>query len=460
MRARLFNYWDLFRGSFWFLPVVMSTAAVFMGAACVIIDSRMGTVVRDWAPWVETTPSAARSALSSIASAMITLAGVIFSITVVTVSMASSQYGSRLLRCFMEDSLADFVMGAFVGTALFSLVTLKSVRDLEDAAHPFVPHLSTALAMLMGLGCVGLLIYFIHDVAVSVQAPKIVQALARDLDSAVDRLFPDDVEATAVIPATDDVHSSGEPAETSVDPADLPQKVIYVPASGEGYVEGIDLASVAEAASCVSGTARVAVAPGAFLARGDTMVRLECGEMPDQADSLIAQIQTAFVIGARRTPRQDVSCSIYELVDVAIRALSPGINDPMTAMNCVDRLGAAMGRLVRRQIPPAERRSEDGHLLVLAQVRTSADLIHDAFRQIRQYGASRADVAIRLIETLSAVASAATRDDDLRAIAAEAGAVRSLFLSSEPADIDAEDFRERFDALGKCLGRYADGVTG
>lgn len=312
MKARLINYWDSFRGSFWFRPVIMSVSALLFAFGLNSVDSIASGQISRYAPWLETTPSAARSALSSIAGAMIPLAGVIFSITVVTVSMASSQYGSRLLRCFMQDSIADFVMGAFVGTALFSLVTLRSVRDVADVPDPFTPHISTAVSMLLGLMCVALLIYFIHDVAVSIQAPKVVQALSQEL------------------------------------------------------------------------------------------------------------------------------------------------NDPLTAMNCIDRLSAALARMTLREIPCHDIRDDDGRLLVSGPLITCDQVIHDAFRQIRQYGASRADVAIRIIEALHAIAENATRKADLIAVSEEAHAVRAQFFNASPQLIDARDFQRRFATLLEKLGSHAD----
>lgn len=442
MKTRIINLWDKFRESFWFVPIVMTSLAAIAAVIVNGLDHRYAERLQDVLFWAATDPSSARSALSAIASAMLTLVGVIFSITMVAVSMASSQYGSRLLRCYMTDSLADYVMGMFVGTGIYCLITLRSIRDSNVDVIGFTPHLSVAIGVAAGLISVALLIYFIHDVATSIQAPNIVRALAKDLDDAIERLYPDPID-------NEDRDGSGStPSESKR--SDTAMEIVD---SREGYVAGIDIESLLATAEEHDLLLKLSIRPGQFMVSGERIAEMRVQKEIDKEnrEALTNQVRASFVIESRRTPRQDIVCSILELVDIAVRSLSPGVNDPFTAMNCIDRLAASMCKLVKRQNPQRSYCDESGEQRVVWKPATSSDAIQDAFRQIRQYGASSVAVSIRMVEALSKIANQASRDADIEAIRAEAFALRDEFLAQAPQEIDKRDFENRFESLNRCV---------
>jgi uncharacterized membrane protein len=196
MRSRLLSIWDRFRTSFWFEPTLLSLLALALAVGTTKLDADMDSRLSN-SPWVSTSTSAATSMLSSLASTAFTLAGVSFSITMVTLSMASAQFGSRQLRSVISNSIADRVMGAFIATALYCMVVLRFVRDAAESKSPFVPQISTGVATIMGLLCLALLIWFVHEVSVNIQAPTVIAQIAAELDASIDRLYPEKTADTA-----------------------------------------------------------------------------------------------------------------------------------------------------------------------------------------------------------------------------------------------------------------------
>ena len=440
MKTRLLNLWDQFRESFWFVPAVFSLLAIPTAFGVLYVDHRIAAAGAQATQFVRDA-SASRQILSSVSNVVITLAGVVFSVTLVAISMASSQFGSRLLRCYMTDSIADRVIGLLLATSLFCSIILQQVRESTPEASGFVPQISTAAAALLGFFSVALLIYFVHDTALSIQAPRLIAAVAQDLDDAVDRLLPivTEKEAAATrqgLKASDeDWHTLGSFA---------------VNASHDGYVEGVDVESLVLAAKRTSTIIEMACRPGHFVSTTSPLAYIYIQNVPDEGrwrEELESNLYSAVVVGTRRTPRQDISCSIIELVEVATRALSPGINNPLAAMNCIDRLGASLARIVSRQFPQDRHFDTDGRFRFVMQMATFPNLLSNAFAQIRQYSSSSVAVSIRLIEALAKIAREAHREEDLTAIRKQAEAIRNGFLNSEPAAVDVEDFNRRYRLL-------------
>ncbi len=189
MKSRLLKYWDLIRSSFWFLPSLLASAAIALAFATVALD---GAVTYQWLQtWNLAYTGGAEGAslvLGTIAGSMITIAGLVFSMTLVTLSLAASNFGPRLLQNFMRDTANQVVLGTFVATFLYCLLVLRTIRRADEGA--FVPHLSVTLGVLLAMVSIGVLIYFIHHVAVSIQADEIVTRVGADLLDRVERLYP------------------------------------------------------------------------------------------------------------------------------------------------------------------------------------------------------------------------------------------------------------------------------
>ncbi len=389
MKARLTHGWEALRSSYWFVPALMALGAAALALGMVALDGRVGSEAVESLGWIYTGgPEGARGVLSTIAGSMITVAGVTFSVLVVALSLAASQFGPRVLGSFMRDAGNQVVLGAFAGIFLYCLLVLRTVRGGEEAGR-FVPHLAVTLGVGMAVVGVGVLIYFVHHAAVSIQVTSVIAALAEDLDAGVDRLFP-------------------EVAEDAAPAGSMPAPSASVAAYRDGYVQAIDYDRLAEAARDRSATLRLDPRIGTFVARGDPLAWVH---LPAAAAELGDEVRGAFVLGSSRTPSQDVEFSVQQLVDVAVRALSPGINDPFTAAACVDRLGAALARVAERPDAPGVHRDGEGVPRVLADPAGFERLVEAAFSPIRQYAGGSQAVLLRLLDALARIARHARGED-------------------------------------------------
>ena len=325
---------------------------------------------------------------------MITVTGVVFSMTMVTFGQTSSQFGSRLLRSFLSHSISQLTLALFLGTSLYCFSVLRTIRDLGNG-ETFVPHLSIFIGLSLGLVCLFSLIYFVHRVAHSIQAESVLRDLSFELDSAIERLFPEEI---------------GNPPQGRE--AKLPDEESaeeYLTAPQTGFVQGIDGSDMLYTAEQMEGVIRVLVAPGDFVFAGQRVAQILEGKLTDQH---AAEITQCILIGSRRTPRQDVGCVIREMVEVAVRALSPGINDPYTAVTTVHYLTAALCKLAHREFPKAQRLDSNDKLRLIFQVTEFSDMLGQCFREIRSYGADAYLVRSSLIASLRQLLSQLEYEED------------------------------------------------
>jgi uncharacterized membrane protein len=190
MKTKLLKLWDSLRATFWLVPTLMAIMAIGLSFAMVALDEAVGNRVLEKVGWVWAGgPEGARGLLSTVAGSMITVAGVVFSITIVALSLASSQYGPRLLRNFVRDKGNQIVLGSFIATFVYCLLVLRTVRG-DDGAH-FVPAIAITLGMVLTLASLGVLIYFIHHVSISIQAATIIGLVSHELNEVIERLFPE-----------------------------------------------------------------------------------------------------------------------------------------------------------------------------------------------------------------------------------------------------------------------------
>ena len=392
IRTWILNLWDSFRTSFWFVPSLCTLAAVVMAGVLPWIDGQVSENVVEHFPWLISTSASARSALGAMAGAMVTVAGVVLSITVVALSMTSSQYGPRLLRTFMSNSSTQFALGMFIATSTYCLLVLREVRGGPEE-EAFVPHLSVSLGVLLSVFSIGVLIYFIHEVSLSVQAPTVVQMVAAEIDGSIERLYPDAMGASL-----DSVEGHGE---VVMQLAALGDSYSECVTTQEGYMQAIDAEGVLRLANQHDVVIHLLQRPGDFMVRSRPLAHVwPAGR---DADEIERKLNDLVIVGNRRTPRQDAECAILEMVEIAVRALSPGINDPFTAINCVDRLAASLSRFAQKQIPSPFRRDDDGRLRVIALNRTFDDLLNSALNQIRRYGERDIAVTTRLLTGLKLI---------------------------------------------------------
>jgi len=445
MRVQIFKTWDRVRSSFWFLPTVMAAGSVALAFASVALDER----VTDWFTinWgLNFTGGAegASSLLGAIAGSMITIAGVVFSMTLVALSLASSQLGPRLLRNFMRDTTTQVVLGTFVAAFLYCLLVLRTIRRADEVI--FIPHLSVTLGVLLAVVSVGVLIYFIHHMSVSIQANEIVARVGTELIEGINRLFPEHIGRGAPRILT------GPPDTGFLDA--FGREARPVGAAEDGYIQFIDGDALMALAMQEDVIIRLERGPGHYVVAGSPLVLV----WPETriTDQIADRVNSAFAMGNQRTSGQDIEFVVNQLVEIAIRALSPGVNDPFTAMTCVDHLGAALCRLLQRDMPSPFRHDSQDQLRVITPVVTFSALTDAAFNQIRQYGRSSAAVTIRLLETIAVVAGFAHRPEDRAALLRHAKMIARGSFGGLPEDEDRQEVEERYQSVNQMLSESAD----
>lgn len=433
MGTWLLSNWYSLRTNFWFVPTLMVGAAVLLSILTLWFDHALG---HRWIDALELTysrgPEGARALLSTVSGSMVTIASLTFSITIVTLQLASTQFGPRLLRNFVGDVGNQVVLGTFIATFTYGLLILRTVNGTEQ--NEFVPHISVFVDLLLSVASLGVLIYFINHTASSIQAESVIASVAGDLHAAIDRLYPESLgrpkpHSTHPLPLPDDFESLARPVD----------------ADRSDYVQAIDGDRLIALASEHDLVLRVEKQPGDFVVDNQPLVHVYPASRLD--DELAARLRRAFYLGSRRTVTQDAGFAIDQLVEVAVRALSPGINDPFTAMTCLDRLGAALSRLADREIPSPCRLDDAGRLRVVARAATIDDLVDAAFHQIRQATRSNAAVTLHLLDTIATVLPAA-RDTALRAaLLRHAALVHEGSQDGLPDPTDRREADARYCAL-------------
>lgn len=439
MKTRLLNYWEITRSSYWFLPTLLTGLAAGLSFLTVSIDHLAVSEQPELLAWVYTGGAdGVRTLLATLAGSMITMASVTFSITIVALSLASSQFGPRLLNNFMRDTGNQVVLGTFIATFVYSLLVLRTVRSVDG--NTFVPHISVTVAVLLVLASLGLFIYFIHHVSVSIQVQNVIASVERELKTAIERLFPEKKSYRAFeyeLRNEDDV------------PEDFDQNARSVSATHSGYLQSIDHDGLMKMAIEHDLLLGLEHRPGNFIASGNDLVKVWPNEHFEE--ELSEKLNDAFILGAQRLRLQDVEFAIDQLVEIALRALSPGINDPFTAMACVDRLGEALAHLAERQIPSGYRYDDENKLRLISDTVTFEGLVETAFNQIRQYGRSSAAVTIRLLETIAVIAAHAGTRAERDALRQQARMIKQGSDEAIPEECDRQVVEEHYQIAMQIL---------
>lgn len=440
MKAYLLNLWDRVRTSYWAIPLLFTLSAALLSVLMPLVDHQVDGNL-PLPQWIKTTTETARESLSSMGAAIVTVVGSVFSITIVTLSLTSQQFGPRLLRRFLYDLPTQLTLGVFIATATYCLLLL---RVLENRDGVVVPHLSVMVGILLGMASILMLILFINRVTLLIQAPHVVASVAHDLHSAIKRLFPESLGDAAPDDAEDrsNAQTAGRVLEEQ-----LGNPLATILSTQEGYVQALAGETLMELARSNDLVFKLARRPGHFINRGMPLAKVWAQHADKFDDELHKRVSGEFneavIVGLRRTPRQDVECAVEELVEVAVRSLSPGINDPFTAINCIDRLGAALGELADRRLPDQYRYDSEGKLRVIAGTVGFPNAMEAAFNQIRQHGSRSVAVTIRLLEAMASIARHVSRTDDKETILHHADMVAR----------HAENFDEEYDRRSVQEGR-------
>ncbi|PSB21546.1 DUF2254 domain-containing protein [Phormidesmis priestleyi ULC007] len=387
--TKLTKLWDSLQSSYWFLPTLIAGVAAVLALILLYVDW-MGKSPGFW--WLYTGgPDGARSMLSTVAGAMATVSGTAFSITIVALQLASSNFGPRLLRNFMHDVGNQIVLGTFIGTFLYCLLVLRTIRG--EGFDKFVPQLSVTVGMGLAIFSTLVLIYFIHHASTIIQASSVISNVSDELERTINQLFPQQIGHSS----RDTQHQIGEI------PTQFEQRSAPIKATKKGYLQLIDDENLMKIARQADVLLCLKVRPGSYLIPGIPLALVYPQE--HVSPKLTKQINDVFIVGKERTEKQDIAFPIEQLVEVASRALSPGINDPFTAIRCIDRLGAGLSLLVQRDFPSPYRYDNHHTLRVIVEPVTFEFLVDRAFTQIRQYGQSDSVVMMQLLDAIALVAA-------------------------------------------------------
>ncbi|HUF75095.1 MAG TPA: DUF2254 domain-containing protein [Longimicrobiales bacterium] len=433
--------WESLHTSYWFVPSLLAAASIGAAIGLLEVDSRVGGDLPLDGWWLYGGSAAgARAVLAAIVTSMISVTSVVFSITIVVLSLASGQFGPRLVRSFMRDRANHFVMGVFIATFIYALIILGAVESGDERG--FVPRLSVQFGVLLVISSAGFLIFFIHHIALSIQADHVVAALGDEVRGVLERLYP------ARVDRSDVAARAGEPD------LDLPHTV-GVAAEQDGYIQTLRSDRLLEIARRDDLVIELEYRPGEWVVRGATLA-VVASRAPIDGD-LPEEVRQTFDFERHRSVAQDAEFGFRQITEVAVRALSPGINDPFTAMTCIDWLTALLRDLARRELPDRHCYDDEGRLRLIVHVPTFGHFVETSFGQIRQYAGGAPAVLGRLLQGVDTVLEGAVHPEQRHPLVHEA---RLVMLAAEGADIapsDLADLRKRRAAVAATAARSLSG---
>ena len=417
MRSLFFSWLEHLRSSYWFVPTLTAFGAILLSILTIAADSAFGTKWIEDLPWLfANKPEGARAVLSTIAGSMVTVAGVTFSITIVSVMNVAGRYGPRILTNFMRDRGNQMTLGVFISTFIYCLLILRTVRTgdgtpatdpVEGGVAPFVPHFSLLVGILLALSSIGVLIYFIHHVSESLHISNVIARIGGELREKVRTIAPERFGP-----------GRGEEQGETEEMVKFAEGR-YAPLSLEhcGYIVRINEEQMMEIACSGNLCLRINYRPGEFVHDHSVPLHIHCST--SMTTELMNRLRDCFVLGPQRTPTQDMVFLVDELVEIATIALSPGINDPFTALTCLEWIGAGLVAATSVEFPGKFRYDREGRLRVIAPAMTLRRLLHHTFDRLRTTVASSEQTAMKMMELLADLAEATSSSETQELLRAE-----------------------------------------
>lgn len=422
--------------SLYFRPAVMLVFLAMLAVGLPYAEDRFASVRAfgrnlTWA--VPDEPAAVQVVLGTIAGSVMTVVSIVYSVLIVALSLASTQFSPRILMGFMRDRTSQHILGLFIGTFTYCLLVLRSTHSIPE---PFVPTTSVFGALLLALLCLGSLLFFVHHMAMAIQANHIVDRIAGETEVVIDAALPRQTVPAVQAPPV---------------PQAKPGHVVR--AQESGYVQLVALDELANIAQTRGLTLHLVRTMGQFVPEGGQLVIAD-GPVDDEAADAC---RNAFDLGPVRTMQDDFEFGIRQIVDIALKAISPAVNDPSTAVTCIDHLSRLLGRIAQRGDSEKVRLDEQGKkVLVVMPALGFSRAIDLAIHQIRQYGKSDIAVLLRLIRALTDVTDMAENPAHRAAILKHATMIRNV-ATGLSAD-DRPELDRRLDMLFAKLGE--DGASG
>jgi uncharacterized membrane protein len=424
-KTRVHTYLDKLRSTYWFLPLVMTACAAILAIALFKIDGAIpdSFFQNQWFI-LQGDKVAARTLLGSVATTLLGVMGIVFSVTLVPLTISASQFGGTVMRTFARDVPTQIVLGTYSSTIIYCLLlTLRVSFGAPDAS---IPQLSATFGMLLFILCLGLLIYFISHVADLIRVTRVITIIRKELIYTIqhDFLLPEQV-------------NKAQHARNNEKRITILEKGQKIPANKTGYIIAFDfeeLICYAYKIDCVIYVKNIA---GDFVTVGDALYLVWPPNKHDR-DILTEELNKACIVGEARTMVQDVRFGLNQIVQIASRALSPGVNDPVTPLLCIDSLTSSLCLIAERDIPNGYYYDNENQLRLINEPVSFKLLVEAAFSHIRQYGRGTTEVLIRLLEAMKAISFRVRNEADRSVLLQQAQLIEIESRDSLPSEYDRQ----------------------
>jgi uncharacterized membrane protein len=418
------------RTNLWFVPVLEVIAALILFAITYALDRAAFDGVFRYPSWtLSGSADAARQILTTIAAAIITVVGVVFSIVIVALTLTSTQFGPRMLRNFIRDRGTQLTLGTFVATFVYSIAALGSIG--QESHGNFVPHISITVTLALMVVDLGVLIYFINHIATQIQLPQVIASIAGDLARAIETQAGN-AAATKAAPS-----ATAKLAELGPDGG-----IVVAPRSG--YLQYIDRRTLVSIASDADVVIHLTHRPGHFLVQDYPYATVWPAE---RAETVARELAKAHVTGPYRTLAQDVSFGLDQLVEIGLRALSPAVNDTFTAMTCIDWIGDSLIKITGNWQPKHVYRDEAGRVRVITTEPTYERLVERSFEKVRQSARAMPAIMIRQLDALTRIMQRTDTAAERAFIARQAAMINRLAAATVDEQADLADVHRAYQAV-------------
>ena len=422
---------DRLRSSLFFVPMLCVLAGIALGEAMLVVDA----LVSDVDSRLTATVDSARTVLTTVAGATLTFAGVAFSVSLLLISLASSQYSPRVVHGMFRDPFNKRVMGLVIGSFTYCLVVLRAVRSsLEGGGEAIVPSVSILLAVALGIVSILSIVAFINHAAHSMDVSQILRRVTDEALAQADEAWPD--------PEPESLPGVGRHGT-----ARLPEGALVVRFGEHGWVQNVDYGSLLSALPA-GAKAILETYAGRYAVHHTPLCRVF--PPPQDPARIEAAVRAAVIVGETRTLQQDLAYGVRQLVDVALKAMSPGVNDPTTAHDAISHFGTVLADLLRRQ-PPAQRLTgPEGQVLHVPHATTHEGLVALAFDEIRLVSSEDPTVMVYLLEVLHQVEQALdglSRATAVEALRRQAGLIRAMNEDADVPEADRQRVRDTHTVL-------------
>ena len=445
MRARFFEFVELARSSFWYLPSLMMVAGLVLFALTLTIDKLGVTGGLVATIFYSGGVDNAVSLLQTLTGAMVAIATVVFSTMMVVLTLATSQFGHRLIRSFMRDRSNQAVLGIFLATFVFCLLVFHMVGN--DADNNFVPGVSLTVGFVLAIFSTCTLIYFTHHMASLVAAPEVLEAVGTEFDGAIAQVYPPRRKEHALT----DGHEDGRQDQRRDNENTGARRMTYAPtgradaeilADEAGYIQVIGVASLRDLAAKHDRVIESVVGYGDHVVPGLVLARVHGGDINDDMRAAIAH---QYVAGRERMTDHDLVFAINQVAEVGVRALSPALNNPYTALDCINRIAASLADVLARGLPDLAHVDDNGAPRFLLDLPDFACLLDAAFTPLRNYGSTSIQTMMQMLSAIEKLAELAYRDVEQQALRRQADAL----VEAAEHDLRETIDRERIKACHK-----------